>query len=52
MEAPGFRGWDKLEGEQLTRALLALRGEEQSPALREAMGAVIKDSDRECVGSQ
>ena len=53
MEAPGLRGWNKLEGVQFTtRTLLALRGEEQRPAHRVAMCAVIKDYDRECVGPQ
>lgn len=53
IEASGFRGWNKLEGIlSITRALFALRGEEQSLVLREAMYAVIKDYDRECVGSQ
>lgn len=53
LEAPGFRGWNTLEGIQSrTRALFTLRGGEQSPTLREAMCSVLKDYDREGVGSQ
>lgn len=42
--APGIRGWHMLEGVQFrTRPLLALRGEDQSPAHRKAMhGSVIR----------
>lgn len=49
--APEFRGWHKLEGVQFkTRPPLTLRREEQSPAHRESMCAVTRDSDRGFVG--